>query len=98
MKYRTEGYTSDSKTFLTGTYPSLEEALLGLQRTMRDCLHAVIRENSGDNFALIHMWRDQNSPICYTRIHFERIHLMMENKNGAASPSLPPHDKTQTRL
>jgi len=91
MRYRTEGTTPTQETRDTGTYETLEEALLGLQATMKDFVLGSIKENEAkEGYSLIHMWRDKDSPICYTRIHFERIHLLMEKQKGTASSSLPP--------
>lgn len=91
MRYRTEGIQTDQTVHDTGTYDTLEEALLGLQRTMKDFNHGAIKENADrETTALINMWREHDSPVCYTRIHFERIEMYMANKKGVpGTPSTP---------
>jgi hypothetical protein len=97
MRYRTEGTAENHDSRDTGAYETLEEALLGLQATMKDFTHGSIKEDCPkETFSIIHMWREKNSPICYTRIHFERIHLFLEKEKGVTSPSLPPPKKFET--
>ena len=89
MNYRTEGIDASHTTHDTGSYASLEEALLGLARTMKDFNQGNIKEEADkEKPALINMWREPDSPICYTRIHFERIEILLDKRKGV--PSLPP--------
>lgn len=98
MGYRTEGTNDNNTTHDTGTYATLEDALLGLQATMKEYFHGSIKEDEeGEGFSLIHMWREKSSPICYTRIHFDRIEMVLEKKRGAPSHRpAPPRKRFET--
>jgi len=94
MRYRTEGIDQQHIHHDSGNFETMEEALLGLARTMKDFNQATLKEDTDkEESALINMWREPDSPILYTRIHFERIEMALANQRKRAPstmPSAPP--------